>query len=30
VVGEDMENLIYMVKMGLPSLTIDENIIKEN
>ena len=28
--GEEIENLIHMGEMGLPSFTIDENIIKEN
>jgi hypothetical protein len=30
VLGEEMENLIYMGEMGWPRFTIDENIIKEN
>jgi hypothetical protein len=30
VLGEEMENLIYMGEMGWPHFTIDENIIKEN
>jgi hypothetical protein len=30
VLGEDMENLIYMGEMGWPSFTIDENTIKYN
>jgi hypothetical protein len=27
VLGEEMENLIYMGEMGWPGFTIDENII---
>jgi hypothetical protein len=30
VLGEEMENLIYMGEMGRPSFTIDENFIEEN
>ena len=30
VLGEEMENLIYMGEMGWPHFNIYENIIKEN
>jgi len=30
VLGEEMENLIYVGDMGWSCFTIDENIIKEN
>jgi len=29
VLGEDIENLIHMGEIGLPSFSIDEKIIKE-
>jgi len=30
VLGEEMENLIYMGEMGMPHFNMDDNIIKES